>query len=216
MKFFYLLLVLYLTSCTSDKIVILPEVNRASITEVHDVSAAYLFYDETQPDSIELNRKNLISTTNWLVNVDKRLTLGQAMPKIIFLQDKKRNASMHKNDAAKNYYSCNDKGIKNLGFIEFTNVYYHMDQKAEDFIKQSSVDYILIDIPKDVDLNFVDSLLLDLKKFKNNSEELNSQISHVLLNFDHSINFQQYILVKSRLQELDNSKIQIDNNEFIY
>ena len=216
MKFFYLLLVLYLTSCTSDKIVKLPEIKRASITEVHDVSAAYLFYDETQPDNIELNRKNLISTTNWLVNVDKRLKLGQAIPKIIFLQDKKRNASIHKNDAAKNYYSCNDTSIKNLGFIEFTNVYYHMDQKAEDFIKQSSFDYILIDIPKDVDLNFVDSLLLDLKKFNNNSEELNSQISHVLLNFDHSINFQQYILVKSRLQELDNSKIQIDNNEFIY
>ena len=91
-----------------------------------------------------------------------------------------------------------------------------MDQKAKDFIKHSSLDYVLIDIPKDVNLNFVDSLLLDLKKFNNNSEDLNSKISHVLLNFDHSINFQQYILVKSRLQELDNSKIQIDNNEFIY
>jgi len=51
------------------------EVENAEITEVLDVSPAYIFYDETQPDSTLFNRKNLIGTTNWLVNVDKRLTL---------------------------------------------------------------------------------------------------------------------------------------------
>ena len=71
-------------SCGNEKILQLPEINHSDITEILDVSHAYLFYDETKPDSIELNRKNLISTTNWLVNVDKRLTLDQAIPSIVF------------------------------------------------------------------------------------------------------------------------------------
>lgn len=47
----------------------------ASVTEVLDVSPAYVFYDETQPDSVFLNRKNLIISTNWLVNIYKRCML---------------------------------------------------------------------------------------------------------------------------------------------
>ncbi len=120
-----LVILLLIFSCGKDKIVQLPEINHSEISEINDVSAAYLFYDETLPDSLEFNRKNLISTTNWLVNVDKRLTLKQAMPHIKFLQEKKQNAG-HKNDNAKNYFTCNDTSKKNLGFIEFTDVVYHL------------------------------------------------------------------------------------------
>ena len=34
---------------------------------------------------------------------------------------------MHKNENAKNYYTCNDVSQHNLGFIEFTNVIYHLN-----------------------------------------------------------------------------------------
>ena len=95
MKHLYIVSLLLFLSCNNNKVVQLPEMEQADITEIIDVSPAYLFYDETKKDSIELNRKTLISTTNWLVNVDKRLTLKQAIPKIKFLQDKKRNAEIH-------------------------------------------------------------------------------------------------------------------------
>ncbi|MGB5420208.1 MAG: hypothetical protein WBN21_15385, partial [Algibacter sp.] len=93
MKNYLLLIILtVLFSCGSDKVIQLPEISHSEITEILDVSPAYLFYDETQVDSIELNRKNLISTTNWLINVDKRLTLKQVIPHIKYLQDKKANS----------------------------------------------------------------------------------------------------------------------------
>lgn len=123
--FFYCFLLTLMCSCGKDKIIQLPKIEQSNITEITDVSAAYLFYDETMPDSVKLNRKNLISTTNWLVNVDKRLTLEQALPKIIFIQNKKRNSEIHKNENAKNFYTCNDISIKNLGFIDFTDTHYH-------------------------------------------------------------------------------------------
>ena len=89
MKYFILLItVFFVFSCGNKKILYLPEINYCEISKIQDVSHAYLFYDEIQKDSVELNRKNLISTTNWLINVDKRLTLKQAIPHLKFLQEK--------------------------------------------------------------------------------------------------------------------------------
>ncbi|MDX1700266.1 MAG: hypothetical protein R3250_06590, partial [Melioribacteraceae bacterium] len=95
---FTILMLLMFFSCGNEKIIQLPEINQPEINEVLDVSPAYIFYNETKPDSVELNRKNLISTTNWLVNVDKRLSLRQVIPPIRYIQNKKRNAQMHKNE----------------------------------------------------------------------------------------------------------------------
>lgn len=201
-------------SCSSEKTIELPEIKQATITEVIDVSAGYLFYDETKPDSIELNRKNLISTTNWLVNVDKRLSLNQAVPKIQFIQDKKRNSS-HKNEAAKNYFTCHDLSQNNLGFIEFTDVHYYLDEKpnAEIEIIIEALDKITIKKNNDVDIFFKTN-------FKTLEKDLASIYPHetisVTLSFKKSMTFQQYITIKSKLEELDNSKILVDTNEFIY
>ena len=131
MRYLSVLIILVLFSCGDEKIIQLPEIKNADITEALDVSPAYIFYDETQPDSTLFNRKNLISTTNWLVNVDKRLTLKQAIPHLQYLQSKRRKASMHKNENAKNYFTCNNTSFKNLGFLEFTELTYL--NKEEDF-----------------------------------------------------------------------------------
>ncbi|MDA9343831.1 hypothetical protein N8258_03095, partial [Algibacter sp.] len=132
MKYFILLITMFFVfSCGNKKVLHLPEISHSEISEINDVSHAYLFYDETQKDSVELNRKNLISTTNWLINVDKRLTLKQAIPHLKFLQEKKKNSS-HKNKEAKNYFSCNDTSRQNLGFIEFTDVVYFNDTSGYD------------------------------------------------------------------------------------
>lgn len=132
-KSFFLIAIttLIISSCSKDKVIKLPELNSSNIREILDVSPAYIFYNPQVKDSVELNRKNLISTTNWLVNVDKRLTLGQAIPKIQFIQHKKRDAQIHKNKNAKNYFTCHDLSINNLGFIEFTDIYYHFETEQK-------------------------------------------------------------------------------------
>ncbi|MGC6429428.1 MAG: hypothetical protein ACON5F_00130 [Jejuia sp.] len=138
MRYLLVCLIVLLISCGNERELQLPQIDKAEITEIQDVSAAYLFYDETQPDSVLLNRKNLISTTNWLVNVDKRLTLKQAIPHIKFLQSKKKSSS-HKNQDAKNYFTCHDLSINNLGFLEFTNLIYNHDKALMDSKKDSLI-----------------------------------------------------------------------------
>ncbi|WP_397362115.1 hypothetical protein [Olleya sp. R77988] len=214
-------------SCGKEKIIQLPEIQNAKITEILDVSPAYIFYDETKQDSVELNRKNLIISTNWLVNVDKRLTLEQALPKIKFLQDKKRNASLHKNERARNYYTCNDTSIKNLGFLDFTDVFYHKGSYSDYSRKTSTIDTI----PKAY-LNIVNSNKIEIFKdtsFSNrviaNKKNLIKQIINTqsldlkekfILSFNKELTFQDYITIKSKLSDIKLESISFSDNEFIY
>ncbi|GAA3571293.1 hypothetical protein [Snuella lapsa] len=220
----YILLVttlLLIWSCGEEKVVQLPEINHSKINEITDVSAAYIFYDTTRPDSVELNRKNLISTTNWLVNVDKRLTLKQAIPKIILLQEKKRDAKFHKNEKSKNYYTCNNASLKNLGFIEFTNIFYfpefpeHSDlteNKAAIAVNFNNDGSIIIINPSDkpaVKKTTAEDLL-------NNLKLLDISENNIYLHFHEDLTFQDYISYKSLLLKNNLKLLKISNQEFLY
>lgn len=226
---YFIVLVLFFFSCGNDKSVFLPEIDNAKITEVLDVSPAYLFYNETLTDSVELNRKNLIGTTNWLFNVDKRLTLEQAIPKIKFLQDKKRNAQMHKNENAKNYYTCNDTSIQNLGFIEFTDIHYQ-SISIRDFFKDKGRDEkisLVLNVisAKDYSLEYSYNEILKttlhtsiedvINKIYTRYKTTEEDIKLYLL-FHEQLSFQEYITIQSKIQALKDIDVPIDNNEFIY
>ncbi len=204
------LLFLTIFSCGNEKILQLPEISHSDITEILDVSPAYLFYDETKPDSIELNRKNLIGTTNWLFNVDKRLTLEQAIPSIILLQNKKRDAHIHKNEAARNYFTCHYKNINNLGFIDFTDVYYHHEELEKYLLAQNIMNLKVLKLNSD-GITFKKRAI----SFKELTE-LDSIKTKVFLSFDKNISIQKYISYKEQLVKLDSTQLNIDNNEFIY
>lgn len=226
MKHLTLFLILLSFSCQYEKSVLLPEIEDAEITEVADISPIYIFYDETKTDSLELNRNNVISTTNWLVNVDKRLTLGQVIPKIIFLQDKKRNAENHKKNNSKNYFTCNDTSIKNLGFLDFTNTIYKMNS----IVPNVSSDYynskekrMILDFKSSNDIKFVtlynDSILKksSIRTLQNDLNSLPKEtVYDIILNLNDQLTFQDYITFKSTLSKIKSPNLTINENEFIY
>jgi len=217
---FTVFIVCFLFSCQNEKLLQLPEISLADTNEVFDVSHAYLFYDETKSDSIELNRKNLIGTTNWLINVDKRLTLEQAMPQIKFLQDKKRSAKMHKNEAAKNYFTCSDTSIKNLGFLDFTDVVYTLNsiEPSQLNLKTKENGYIILFYKKDKSIlkfDLFNGQIISRGIF--NSSTLESERSNnIILSFDKALSFQDYITNKVEIKKHLPKSITIDKNEFIY
>ncbi|WP_282068643.1 hypothetical protein [Olleya namhaensis] len=232
-RLLFISIVLLFFSCGNEKLLELPEIQNADITEVLDVSPAYIFYDETKQDSVELNRKNLIISTNWLFNVDKRLTLEQALPSIIKLQEKKRNATMHKNEKARNYYTCNDTSIKNLGFIDFTDVEYNSleisKNKENGTTHQKAYQFNVI--VQNIDNIIIQSYIT--VSDSTNSKKLNTQLKSCLnkvnlndhhggdyfaihLSFNRNLRFQDYISLKSILSNFKSEKTVIDNSEFIY
>lgn len=232
-RILFISIALLFFSCGNEKVLQLPEIKNADITEVLDVSPAYIFYDETKQDSVELNRKNLIISTNWLVNVDKRLTLEQALPSIIKLQEKKRNATMHKNEKARNYYTCNDTSIKNLGFIDFTDVEYRLNYRENNYedieIDDNSFDInLIINSLEDITINsFIISgetnlnRLNDYLKEKLNvlnldDKEHGGDFYNLQIGFNKSLSFQDYISIKSKLMHFKNERTVINKIEQIF
>lgn len=213
---------LALCACGKEKSVLLPEIENAKITEITDVSPAYVFYDETKPDSLELNKGNLIISTHWLVNVDNRLTLKQVMPSIIKLQEKKRNSS-HKNESARNYYTCNDTSIKNLGFLDFTEVVYILDGKYREQEIENNYNFIIEDL-NNIIVNI--NLGTDNLQHKFKIEDLESVLEKrffngvenktISLSFNEALSFQEYITFKSKLSQLSLENTTINNEEYIF
>ncbi len=216
-----------LLACSKDKVVYLPEIATSKISEITDVSAAYIFYDETTPDSTLLNRRNLISTTNWLVNIDKRLTLKQVIPHIKTLQEKKQD-SKHKNEKAKNYFTCNDVSKKTLGFIDFTKTVFHTEPAGEFFTKNQdttknnrfsvifhSLDHIEIMGYADSLININTSKNDFLNKLSAITQNSNNNID-LVLNFNENLSYQNYISIKSLLENMSLENVEILENEFIF
>jgi hypothetical protein len=85
------------------------------------------FKTEATDTLIDVNRKNAISSTNWIFNIDKRLPLRLVVPEIQKLQAKKEG-SAHKSAASENYISYSDSIQKQLAFISFTKVIFTLDE----------------------------------------------------------------------------------------
>jgi hypothetical protein len=224
-KYILLITILFLFSCGNEKVLQLPEISHSEITDIKDVSHAYLFYDETKEDSVDLNRKNLISTTNWLINVDKRLTLKQAIPHIKYLQGKK-NSSSHKNKAAKNYFTCNDTSINNLGFIEFTDVIYQNEtldnysgaiSSLDSLTNSTAIAFessnIMTIASTSLKTMFLETTKDSLTYYLKKCDTLNGI---VLLNFNEDLSFQNYIDYKSIIKKTDLKQSKISIKEFIF
>ncbi|WP_255577764.1 hypothetical protein [Flavobacterium sp. CHNK8] len=129
MKYFTVFALFVLFSCGKQEQVLLPKSNVTIVKDVTDLSPIYIFFETKGKDTLAVvNRKNSIISTNWILNIDKRLPLRLVIPEIIKLQQKKREDKAHKNEKAENYYSYADTIGKNLAFIPFTNVYYKMEK----------------------------------------------------------------------------------------
>lgn len=126
-KIVILISLLSLFSC-EDKPVLLPQVDHTILAKIEDHSPIYMFFKTEKKDTlIDVNRKNSISSTNWIFNIDKRLPLRLVVPEVIKLQAKKEG-SAHKSAASENYFSYSDSIQKQLAFIPFTKLTFTLEQ----------------------------------------------------------------------------------------
>ena len=93
MKKLILLLVLFLglTSCRFGNEVLLPQGTYSVQKDMVDYSQLYFFFKTEGKDTLaETNFNNMISTTNWVLSIDKRLPLKKVIPQVVKLQLKKQ------------------------------------------------------------------------------------------------------------------------------
>ena len=120
-RYIILLSTLLLLGCQKKQMQ-LPQVQVTKITSVEDYSQVYISYDETSEEA-KLNANGLISSTNWVLHVDKRNKLKEVAPLFIKLQEKRTNPrNPHSNPDAHLYISLADIPHKRLGFMDVTEL----------------------------------------------------------------------------------------------
>lgn len=211
MKYLSLLVICLLFSCGKKEDVLLPKSNVSIVKDIQDHSPIYIFFKVEGKDTIaDLNRKSAIISTNWILNIDKRLPLKLVMPQVIKMQEKKRNEKMHQNEESENYYSYADSVGKNLAFLPFTKVFYKMEKPADYagyvFYFKKGSDSVLLN--NDVEVKKTDLL----KEFSKIDLAVNSQLIFV---FDKNMNYEEYIQNKILVHDLDTFSDKVPL-EFIY
>jgi hypothetical protein len=194
MKYLFGIILLLCVSCENKEDILLPKADRTVVKEVADLSPIYIFFRVKGKDTLaEVNRKNSIITTNWILNIDKRLPLRLVIPEVMKLQQRKREEKEHRNELALNYYSYADSIGKNLAFIPFTNVYYKMKKSKKG---------ILVFFSKDGKITINNKLVLknDLQKTINNSNDESEEIRYC---FDKNSSYGSYIVNKVFLNTIE-------------
>ena len=204
-KYLALIITIALFSCEGNKDILLPKANKTIVADVQEHSPFYIFFKVEGNDTIaDVNRKNSIVSTNWIFNIDKRLPLRLVIPELIKLQAKK-DKSMHKNEAAENFFSYANDVKKTMAFLPFTKVKYVIGKPKTGvivyFAKNNEVLVNNIQVQKD-----------SLEGYLNNIADINYH--NINFCYDKNSSFGEYfknvILVRSLEIEV------IKPEEFIY
>ena len=221
-----------LFSC-NDEEVLLPQESVSVLKDMTDHSPIYMFFKtEENPDDkekldtiIEVNRKNSISSTNWVFNIDKRLPLKLVIPELMELQEKKKSSS-HSKAGTMNVFTYSDSVAKNLAFFPFTDVQFKYSKHfSKFFIKKHAEHYrnyhnFTVNFNKDnkitVDGNDIsrEEFIDFIKEFADFTSD--GKITMLHLNFDNRLTYDQYIQNKILAWKATNAEIQLSSFEFVY
>lgn len=191
-KILIIILAFILFSC-NEKEVLLPEADATIVEKVENLSPIYIFFEAKGKDTVaELNRKNAISSTNFIFNIDKRLPLKLVLPEVIKVVAKKE-ASAHKDSTSQNFYSYSNIMKKQLAFVPFTKMNYKL-------VKPKSGVNIYFSEGKIM----VDTVQFEKEKFENYIENLSVEdLYKCNFCFDKNDSYENYIKNLVFIKSLD-------------
>jgi len=205
-----LLIVLLSYSCTNQPLK-LPKNHADTETEVYNNSAIWIFYKVKNQDTIaELNRKNSISTTNWLFNIDRRLKLKQLYKPFKKVLAKRQKVSPHHVDGLKNYFSFADTLDKRNKFLEFKlkDIQYKkpiLNDTSQVIFQFYKTNFKLNKVP--FNYNLFDSILtLKRTLFKDN----------VQFYYKENLSYNMYLNIKIRLNNYSFLKSLENTSDFYF
>lgn len=222
-KLTLILLTFLMIGCAKKELKI-PTLAEKGIQELHNHSQVWLFFEVKDNDTLTiLNRKNTISTTHWIYNIDKRLPLKAIIPSIVNLQDKHAN-SMHSEKGMFDYFSYSDTITKKLSFLKFDGVTFQtidgMPKNSEENAAKYQ-NYHNIQLVFNQNSVLMDSVGTDQSNFKNElmallklPSEGKKQMLH--LSFNGNLLYQDYLFYRTIMHNLSNENIIINKNEFIF
>ena len=220
----YILIPLALFSCNKKELKV-PVLAVKGIQELQDHSQIWMFFEIKDNDTIaNINRKNTISTTHWIYNIDRKLPLKAIIPSISKFQFKHANG-IHSKEGRFDYFSYADTISDKLSFIKFDGVVFKQDSVlSKTYINENSDSYLnynnisLTFNPKNTWINDAKmedgELTTTLLEFIDFSSEGAKTMLH--LNFNQDLLYQDYLYYLTLIKSISNPGILINNLEFIF
>jgi len=198
----YSLLFVVITSCTKQTLK-LPMLHAKATNKVYNNSAVWIFFTLKGKDTLaKLNRNNSIETTNWLFNIDRRLSLKQVYKPLKKLLKKRQKKSPHHVEGLKNYFSFADTIDKKIKFIPFNlkQIIYSLP-KAKDSTAINFMFYKTSFIVNDKTFSYskLDSVIYQKMSKKSDKKQIKFY-------YNNTLSFEKYILIKSKINLLPNKK----------
>ena len=132
-RLFPLAALVFLLQCT-DKEVMLPVVAEGGIAETQNHSSIWIFYDPSGTESkAVLNKNNKLINTNWIFNIDRRLTMKEVIPLLRAMQEDRNKDSMHKKEGMVNFFSYADSKNERLSLVSFPETEFVETTEASGF-----------------------------------------------------------------------------------
>jgi len=212
-KFLSLFTVLMLFSCGEKKEILLPKADVSIVKTVSDISKIDFFFKMEKNDTlVDINKSSIISTTNWVFNIDKRLPLKTILPEIIKLQEKKLKRKSDEDAPKDNFYSYADSIGKNLAFIPFTNVRYVLGNYSGSKLQETLI--IRFDKNNKMTCNAISMSEKELDNYiKTNYNDKKMKVSLV---FDKNLSFDEYLSDKIRFTKLSYPNLIFEEKEFVF
>ncbi len=203
----------------------IPTLAEKGIQELHNHSQVWLFFEVKNNDTVaSVNRKNTISTTHWIYNIDKRLPLKAIIPSILKLQDKHAN-SMHSEKGMLDYFSYSDTISKRLSFLEFDGVTFKtIGVLPKNFLEENTSNnpnYNNIQLVFNKNSVLMDTIETNQSNFKNKLAALlkltgEGEQTMLNLNFNQNLLYQDYLFYRTIIHNLSNENILVNRTEVIF
>ena len=209
----YFFIFAFLISCAKQELKLpLLQANNAT-KEVYNNSAVWIFYSVKEKDTIaQLNQSNRIETTNWLFNIDRRLTLKQIYIPFKKLLEKRQKASPHHVDGLLNYFSFADTLTHKVAFLPFN-------------FKNIDYNYPLVNDTTSLNFTFYKQRFV----FKNRLflySQLDSVMAknlyistnpvNIVCYFQESLDFEKYLTIKAQWVEMPYQKYLTNTTEYYF
>ena len=206
-KILFLVVTLTLfTSCTKT-VLLLPQLNITGETAIQNHSEIWVYYDEDTKQA-DVNKNNLITTTHWIINMDRRLSIAETTPVLQMVKSKRAKKSIHSAEGMRDYIGYSNTLDKNVSAFRIDSITYIMLPKAEMKTLNTNNSCTIIDFkPSSISINEKE---FTLEKW--NTSVLDSIKGCVQLQYDQRISYQKYMEYRLSIPK----ELKVENIEYVY
>jgi hypothetical protein len=209
----------------------IPVNNNQGLQEIWDNSRIYVLFNNRSGDTIaDLKLGQTITTTHWLVAVDKRLKMKHLVKPVTKILKKRHKKSIHSKEGTHAYFTYLDSIRKKVSFIDFDSInimpdYFTSEKYFQQYPKADNTTnklhfYIYHDrifINDSIELTGLKKNQI-LKKIESviDKKQNNRQKSYLFLNVEKDVYFDKFLDFYTFFKNNQSHRIQLNPKIFIF